>query len=303
MDRIIRCITSNGSLMAAAIDTTDTVMVAQDLHKLTGTTVAVLGRALTGASLMGAMLKQEKASITLKFNGNGPVGNVVAISDSHGNVRGYVDRPYCDLPIRDDGKLDVGGAVGTDGRLGVIRDYGTGEPYMGQVELVSGEIAEDITNYYAVSEQIPTVCALGVLTEKNSHEALLSGGLLIQVLPGAYDSDIDMLEKNISNLDSMTTMLAKGMTLEEIVEKALEGFEVEKLDETPIHYACTCSKDKYARALLTLGKDEILSLPFINGSVEAVCPYCCKKYHFNKSEINELAETASKGIKRAAENK
>lgn len=293
MDRIIRCITANGSLMAAAIDSTETVMVAQELHKLTATTSAVLGRALTGASLMGAMLKQEDASITLKLNGGGAVGNVISISDSHGNVRGYVDNPQIELPVRADGKLDVGGAVGTDGRLGVIRDYGTGEPYIGQVELVSGEVAEDLTNYYATSEQIPTVCALGVLTDKNSHLTILAGGLLIQVLPGAYDSDIAKLENNISKIDSMTNMLAKGMTLEEIVALALEGFDVEKLDETSIHYACTCNKDKYSRALITLGEKELISLPLTEGRVETVCPYCCKKYYFTREEILDLAKFAS----------
>lgn len=293
MDRIIRCITSTGSLMAAAIDTTETAIVGQQVHNLSATASAVLGRALTGAALMGAMLKKDGASVTLKFNGNGPIGNVVAISDSRGNTRGYVDNPHLELPIRADGKLDVGGAVGNDGRLGVIRDLGTGEPYMGQVELVSGEIAEDLTNYYATSEQIPTVCALGVLVDREEKCVLLSGGLLIQVLPGAFESDIDLLEKNIAKLESMTTMLAKGMSLEQIVETALEGFEVEKLDETEIHYACTCSKEKYSRALLTLGEKEILSLPVNGEAVEAVCPYCSKRYYFNEAEIKELAAVAA----------
>ena len=293
MDRIIRCITSTGSLMAAAIDTTETAIVGQQVHGLSATAAAALGRALTGASLMGAMLKQDKASVTLKFNGGGPIGSVVAISDSHGNTRGYVDCPKLELPIRADGKIDVGGAVGNNGRLGVIRDYGTGEPYVGQVELVSGEIAEDLTNYYATSEQIPTVCALGVLVDRETKEVMLSGGLLIQVLPGAIEADIALLEQNIAKLDSMTTMLAKGMTLEEIVNTALEGFDVEKLDETDIHYACTCSKEKYSRALLTLGEKEILSLPQDDGMVEAVCPYCSKHYYFSQKEIEELAAVAA----------
>ena len=294
MDRIIRCITTSGSLMAAAIDTSNTCAVAQEIHGLSATTSAVLGRTLSGTALMGSMLKQDNASITVKINGGGPVGNVVAISDSHGNVRGYVDRPLIELPIRADGKLDVGGAVGCDGRLGVIRDYGTGEPYIGQVELVSGEIAEDFTNYYATSEQIPTACALGVLTEKGSSQVLLAGGFLIQVLPGAIDSEISILENNLSNIDSMTTMLAKGLTLEEIVGTALEGIEWEKLDETPVHYACTCNKEKYAAALITLGKNELKSLPYTDGKVETVCPYCERKYYFTKNEIENLIENATK---------
>ena len=171
--------------MASAIDSSDTVYTAQRLHGLSATASAALGRLLTAASVMGAMQKQEHATLTLRINGGGPIGTVTAISDSHGNVRGCVDNPNVDVPLKPNGKLDVSAAVGTDGRLGVIRSYGTGEPYMGQVELVSGEIAEDITNYYAVSEQIPTVCALGVLVDPNTNGVLLAGGLLIQVLPGA----------------------------------------------------------------------------------------------------------------------
>ncbi len=294
MDRIIRCITTSGSLMAAAIDTSNTCAVAQEIHKLSATTAAVLGRTLSGTALMGSMLKQDKASVTVKINGGGPVGNVVAISDSHGNVRGYVDRPLIELPLRPDGKLDVGGAVGCDGRLGVIRDYGTGEPYIGQVELVSGEIAEDFTSYYAVSEQIPTACALGVLTEKGSSQVLLAGGFLIQVMPGALESEISTLEKNLADIDSMTTMLAKGLTLEEIVNTALAGIEWEKLDETSVHYACTCNREKYAAALITLGKEELKNLPYIDGRVEAVCPYCEKRYYFSKEDIEHLIENATK---------
>ncbi len=294
MDRIIRCITTSGSLMAAAIDTSNTCAVAQEIHKLSATTAAVLGRTLSGTALIGSMLKQDKASVTVKINGGGPVGNVVAISDSHGNVRGYVDRPLIELPLRPDGKLDVGGAVGCDGRLGVIRDYGTGEPYIGQVELVSGEIAEDFTSYYAVSEQIPTACALGVLTEKGSSQVLLAGGFLIQVMPGALESEISTLEKNLADIDSMTTMLAKGLTLEEIVNTALAGIEWEKLDETSVHYACTCNREKYAAAMITLGKEELKNLPYIDGKVEAVCPYCEKRYYFSKEDIEHLIENATK---------
>ena len=293
MDRLIRCITSSGGLMASAVDTSETVMIAQDIHNLTGTTAAVLGRTLTGTSLMGAMLKSDKASVTVKILGDGPVGSVIAISDSKGNVRGYVDRPMVELPLRSDGKLDVGGAVGHSGRFGVIRDFGSGEPYIGQVELISGEIAEDFTNYYATSEQIPTACALGVLTEKDSHNVLLAGGLLIQVLPGADNKEIDKLEENIANLESMTTMLAKSFSLEEIVKKALDGFDVEILDETPIHYGCTCSKQKYSQALITLGKHELQDLPYIDGKIECVCPYCRKKYYFSGEEIDSLIKDAA----------
>ena len=189
MDRIIRTITSDGSLMASAIDSTELVYTAQQLHGLSKTACAALGRLLTGASLMGAMLKKDDATLTLKVNGGGPLGTLAALSDSRGNVRGYVDNPQVELPIRQDGKIDVGGGVGHEGRLAVIRDLGEGDPYIGQAALVSGEIAEDITQYYAISEQVPTVCALGVLVDREKGGALLSGGLLIQVLPGAEEAE------------------------------------------------------------------------------------------------------------------
>ena len=191
--------------------------------------------------------------------------------------------------------LVLGGGVGNQGRLAVIRDLGEGDPYVGQVELVSGEIAEDLTNYYASSEQVPTVCALGVLVDKESGEAMLSGGLLIQALPGADNAALDRLEQNIAQLDSVTTMLAKGMGPEEMCRSALEGFEVEILDQAPVYYACNCSKERFARGLLTLGAKELLSLHGDEREqVETVCHYCNKKYVFTKAEIAELAKQAAK---------
>lgn len=293
MDRIIRTITSDGSLMASAIDSTEIVYTAQKLHGLSKTACASLGRLLTGASLMGAMLKSDKASLTLKVNGGGPLGNLVAISDAHGNVRGYVDHPEVELPLKSNGKIDVGGGVGSDGRLAVMRDFGEKDPYIGQTELVSGEIAEDLTQYYAQSEQTPTVCALGVLVNKDSGEAMLSGGLLIQVLPGADDAAVTRLEENVGRLESVTTMLAKGIALEDMCRKALDGFTMEILDEFQVHYACNCSKERFANALLTLGPEEILSLPLNDeGKAEAVCHYCSRKYYFSQAELSKLSKRA-----------
>ena len=299
MDKILRTITSDGSLMAAAIDSSEIVYTAQKVHGLSKTACAALGRLLTGASLMGDMLKTDGATLTLKVNGGGPLGTLVAISDSKGNVRGYVDHPEVDLPLKPNGKIDVGGGVGNQGRLAVIRDLGEKDPYIGQVELVSGEIAEDLTNYYASSEQIPTVCALGVLVDKEKGEALLSGGLLIQALPGADSAALGRVEQNIAKLDSVTTMLAKGMGPEEMCRAALEGFQVEILDQFPVHYVCNCSKERFARGLLTLGSEELLKLHGDeHGDVETVCHYCNKKYVFSKEEIQELAkQAAQKGKK------
>ncbi len=298
MDRIIRTITSDGSLMAAAIDSTELVYTAQRLHKLTKTSCAALGRLLTGASLMGAMLKENQATLTLKVAGEGPLGNLLALSDSRGYVRGYVDHPEVELPPKPNGKLDVGGAVGHNGRLAVIRDFGTGEPYSGQVELVSGEIAEDLTSYYAQSEQTPTVCALGVLVDKQEGSALLAGGMLIQALPGAEDSALDQLEKNVAKLDSVTTMLAKGLSPEDMCALALDGFRVEKLDEFKVGYACNCSKERFSRVLLTLPREDLETLPVNEkGLVETVCQYCNRSYMFSKEEIQELVENSRKKAK------
>lgn len=295
MDRIIRTITSDGSLMASAIDSTDLVYTAQRLHRLTKTSCAALGRLLTGASLMGAMLKERQATLTLKIAGDGPLGSLLALADSRGNVRGYVDHPQVELPPKANGKLDVSGAVGAHGRLAVIRDFGSGEPYSGQVELVSGEIAEDLTNYYAASEQTPTVCALGVLVDREEGSTLLAGGLLIQALPGADDRVLERLEDNVSRLDPVTTMLAKGLGPEEMCQTALEGFQVEKLDEFQVHYVCNCSKERFARMLLTLGAEELESLPLNQqGMAETVCQYCNRKYYFSKGELLALAESARK---------
>lgn len=293
MDKITRIITSDGAVAASAIDSTRTVMTAQQVHGLSKTACAALGRLLTGASVLGAMQKIDGASVTLKINGGGPLGNLVAIADSLGNVRGYTDHPEVDLPIRSDGKIDVGGAVGKNGRLAVMRDMGQGEPYVGQVELISGEIAEDITQYYAQSEQIPTVCALGVLADRETGEALLSGGLLIQLLPGAGEDALQRLEENVRGLEPVTTMLAKGMTPEEMCRKALAGFETEVLDELPVRYACPCSKERFAAALTTLGSEELRTLPLDGqGRAEAVCQYCGRKYYFTKEELDALASRA-----------
>lgn len=299
MDKIIRCITSDGSLMASAIDSSDLVYTAQSLHTLTKTTAAGLGRLLTGASMMGALLKYEKSSLTITVNGGGPAGALVAKADAHGNVRGYVEHPEVDLPIREDGKIDVGGAVGCQGRLTVIRDEGQGEPYIAHTELISGEIAEDITGYYAYSEQIPTYCALGVLTGKEDGKVLLSGGLMVQVLPGADAAVIDRLEQNTAALPSVTTMLAQGIEPLEMCKKALDGFDVEILDSFEINYVCNCSKERFSQMLLTLTPEEIRTLPLIkDGKAEVSCHYCSRHYYFTQDELNRIARQAMpKGIK------
>lgn len=289
MDKIIRCITSDGSIMATAVDTTNIVYTAQNIHHTSAVTTAALGRLLSAASLMGNMLKKKEAGITLRVKGDGPAGAVVAIADSAGNCRGYVEHPEVEMEKKSNGKLDVGNAIGANGILSVIRDFGEGEPYIGQVELVSGEIGDDITNYYAVSEQIPTVCALGVLLDKENHEVLLSGGMLIQVLPGADEAAITKLEQNAVLLEPVTTMLAKGMSIEEMCRQALAGFEVEILDEAPINYVCTCSAERVTQALATLTPNDIRSLADETGKMEAKCQYCARTYEFTQEDLEKLA--------------
>ena len=276
MDKIIRCITSDGAIMAACVDASDIVFTAKKIHHLSRSATAALGRLLCATSIMGDMLKQKDASVNLRVMGDGELGPVIAVGDSSGNV-------------------NVAKAVGRTGMLNVMRDYGSGDPYIGQVELVSGEIAEDIANYYATSEQIPTVCALGVLIDKEDGEVLLAGGLLIQLLPGADDTVIDKLEKNITELEPVTTMLAKGMSILDICKTALKGFEVEVLDENPVKYVCGCSKEKLENYFCTLSDDDIRSMVNEQGVAVATCHFCNKKYVFTKDDLEKLiAEKNSK---------
>lgn len=288
MDKIIRCITSDGAVMASAIDASDIVFTAKKLHNLSRSATAALGRLLCATSMMGNMLKQKDAFINLRVLGDGEMGAVVAVGDSSGNVRGYVENPNAATTYYNSGKINVAQAVGKNGTLSVMRDYGTGDPYIGQVELVSGEIAEDVTNYFAVSEQIPTVCALGVLVDKEDGEVLLAGGLLIQLLPGAFDDTVERLEQNVSKLEPVTTMLAKGMSILDICKTALDGFEVEVLDENPVNYVCGCSREKLERYFMTMSDEDIRSMAAENGEAEAVCQFCNKRYVFSAEDLERL---------------
>lgn len=288
MDKIIRCITSDGSIMASAITSTNIVATAQQVHRLSPVATAALGRLLTGASLMGAQLKQRRAALTVRIKGDGPLGVMVASATSDGNVRGFVGNPNCETEYYENGHINVGKAVGSNGTLYVVRDYGTGEPYTGVIELVSGEIAEDITSYYANSEQIPTVCALGVLLDKQDGALLLAGGMLIQLLPGATQDICDKLEANIKKLESVTTMMAKGMAPLDMCRAALEGFELEVLDEMPVHYYCTCSRQRVEQSFASIPDDQLRGMINSTGNVEAVCHYCNKKYLFTAKEIEDF---------------
>ena len=287
MDKIIRCITTDGAVMVSAIDSTDIAYTASVIHKTSPVASAALGRLLSAASMMGAQLKSDRATLNIRFEGDGELGAFMVVADSHGNVKGFVTNPDCETAHYPNGKLNVAAAVGA-GIVSVMKDVGEGEPYIGKIPIVSGEIAEDITNYYATSEQIPTVCALGVLIDKVSAQVLLSGGLLIQLLPGADDSTIDRIEANVSKLDSVTTMLAKGMSALDMCKAALDGFEVEVLDEFEVKYVCGCSKEKIRSLIEAMPKEEIEEMIEQNHGAEADCRFCNKHFSFSENELKTI---------------
>ncbi len=287
MGKAIRCLTTDATVMAIAMDATDIVARAEQIHQTSAVVTAALGRLLTAGSLMGIMLKNTEDSVTLKVNGGGPVGQLLVVSDGRGNVRGYAQNPVVEIPLKPNGKLDVSGAVGTEGLLYVLRDTGAPEPYVGCTPLVSGELAEDITSYYAGSEQIPTVCALGVLVNPDLT-VKAAGGLIIQLLPFCPDEVIDKLEAAIAALPSMTAMLSGGATPEDILKKALDGFEFDIIDTYEPDYRCTCSREKVTGALAAMGDEELRSLPDENGKVETTCSFCDNVYTFTKEDIERI---------------
>ena len=292
MGKLIRCISDDGTLTIMAADTTDAVNRAQEIHKTSAANSAALGRLLTAACLMGSALKGADDSVTLRINGNGPAGTILAVSDSRGNVRGYVTNPVVELPLNGKGKLDVAGAVGRDGFLTVIKDLGLKEPYVGQVPIVSGEIAEDITSYFATSEQIPTVCALGVLVNPDLT-IRRAGGFIIQLLPTADETVIDKVEKCISGIEPMTAMLDNGLDPETICRTVLPEFKLDVLDSAEPEYRCDCSRERVSRALISMGRDELEKLKE-DKKTEVCCQFCDKKYEFSPADINRLIEESSK---------
>ena len=287
----VRCISVDGTLTVTAIDGTDIVNRAAEIHKTSAVTSAALGRLLCAASLMGSALKGKDDSLTLRINGGGPAGTVMAVSDSEGNVRGYVQQPVVELPLNKLGKLDVAGAVGKNGFVTVIKDLGLKDPYVGQTPIVSGEIAEDLTAYFASSEQIPTVCALGVLVNPDLT-IRAAGGFLIQLLPTAQDDTIEKVERSIEGLPSVTTLLTQGLTPEEICRRALRLFDLEVLDTASPAYRCRCSREKVEAALISTGKEELLEMAQ-QQTTEVQCQFCDKVYRFSSDEIRALVRHAS----------
>ena len=287
---LTRALTQDGSALIVAADTTQIVRAAGDIHHLSKTMTAALGRALTAASMMGSLLKEENQSVTLRFCGDGPGGTICCVSDWRGNVRGYADNPEAELPPNAKGKLDVGGAVGK-GPMHVLRDLGLEQPYVGVAPIVSGEIAEDVTNYFASSEQTPSVCSLGVLVNRDLT-CRAAGGFLVQLLPFADDETVSAIERNIANIEPASAMVDSGMTPRDMIARVFDGIAFDVLDEAQIGYVCTCSREKYARALLSLGKKELQKLQSEGEPVETCCSFCGKKYVFDLPEIAEMLRAA-----------
>lgn len=293
MDTLVRGSSMDGAIRIFCAVTTDMVNEAHKIHGTYPVATAALGRLLTGAALMGATLKNESDSITLQVRGDGPLGALTAVTDSRSHVRGCVDDPLVERPLNAKGKLDVGGGVG-HGTLSVIRDLGLKEPYIGQVPLVSGEIAEDLTAYFASSEQVPTAVALGVLVDTD-NTAIAAGGFIVQMMPGSTDEMADKLEKTLNELPPVTTMIHDGMSAEDMLFKVCDGFDM-LMDNNIVHpeYECKCSRERMEKALISLGKKELRDIIDEQGSAELVCHFCNSKYNFSKEELEALL-TMAKG--------
>ena len=288
-DCLVRAVSADGYVKAAAVSTRALTEQARQIHKTLPVATAALGRTLAAASMMGNAMKEEAASVTLQFKGGGPLGTVLAVSDHEGNVRGYVDNPGVDLPLRADGKLNVGGAVGHDGTLTIIRDLRMKEPYTGSVGLLSGEIAEDIAAYFAESEQIPTVCALGVLLDRD-QSVLAAGGTLIQLLPGAPEDVISRVERGVLSLGPVTAALRDNPAPAELLRKALPEFQLDILESVPVAYRCDCSRRRMEAALIALGRPELRKLLDEQGHAELSCRFCGNVQAFTRADLEALLE-------------
>lgn len=290
-DQLVRGQSVDGAIRVFAAVTTELSERARQIHQSMPVAAAALGRTLTVAAMMGAQLKNETDTVTIQFAGDGPLGKIVAVTDSSSKVRGYVENPFADLPLNRKGKIDVGGGVGR-GRLSIVRDLGMKEPYVGQVPIVTGEIAEDITYYYAKSEQIPTAVGLGVLVDTD-YSIKASGGFMIQLMPFATDDTAKKLEEQVRNLPSVSEMITSGMTAEDILFKVCDGFSM-LMDNNIVNplYECKCSKERMERALVSIGKTELEKIIAENGEAELTCQFCDAKYKFDKAQLEEILARA-----------
>lgn len=286
-DHIVRAAAAGGSVRAFAAVTKDLVQKAHITHGTSGVATAALGRTLTAAAMMGRMFKNERDVLTIQIKGDGPLGGIIAVSDAQSNVRGYVYEPQVYLPLNAAGKFDVAGAVGKNGYLNVIKDLGLKEPYVGYVELVSGEIGEDMAYYFAFSEQIPTVVSLGVLVDTDEN-VITAGGYIIQLMPGADESIISYIEDKVFLADSITYMLSTGMDAEAVLNSLLGEKELQITDRLPCKYQCNCSRERMERNLISLGAKELKDMADEQHGAELQCHFCNTKYQFTEAELRAL---------------
>ena len=285
-DYIVRATAANNQVRAFAATTRELVEQARAAHNTSPVATAALGRLLTGGVMMGAMMKNEKDMLTIQINCDGPIEGLTVTADVHGNVKGYVNNPNVMLPPSKKGKLDVAGALGL-GVMNVIKDMGLKEPYLGQTILVTSEIAEDLTYYFANSEQVPSSVGLGVLMEKN-NTVKQAGGFIVQVMPFVEDEVVARLEENIAKIDSVTEMLEKGYTPEKILETVLEGMDIEFTDTLPAKFYCNCSKERVEKALISVGRKDIQEMIDDGEEIEMHCHFCNTSYQFSVEELKEI---------------
>ena len=288
-DQLVRAITADGMVKATAVSTRELTERARQIHRTLPVATAALGRSLAAVSMLGNALKGDGASVTMQIRGGGPLGNVLVVSDNEGNVRGTVDNPALDLPLRADGKLNVGAAVGTEGTLTVIRDLNMKEPYIGSVELLSGEIADDLASYFVESEQIPSACGLGVLVDRD-QSVRCAGGYLIQLLPGASEDIITMVEGGIYAAGPVTELLKEDRDPEALLRRVMSDFDLEILEKSPVEYRCFCSRERMERALISLGPEELTALIEEQGDAELSCRFCDQKQYFSREQLQNLLE-------------
>ncbi len=291
-DILTKAVTKNGLIRIYAVNSKNIVGAAQSYHQTLPLATAALGRLLTGATLMGSMMKEENSSLTLQMHGDGPLGRVLAVANSKGEVKGYVEEPIADLPLNSKGKIDVGGGIG-QGYLSVVKDLRLKEPYIGQVPIQTGEIGDDIAFYFAQSEQVPSLVALGVLVDRD-YSVKQAGGFIVQIMPDCDEFNLHKFEKAAENITSVTSMLEKGLSNEELIREIMKDFEIDILENTNVAYVCDCSDERMRRGITSLGKREIQDIIDEQGEAEIVCQFCNKTYLYNKDELEKMRDNAQK---------
>ena len=287
MDILTKAVTKDGKMRIYAVVSKETVEEARQIHMTSPVVTAALGRTLTAGILMGSMIKEENADLTLQIRGGGPAGLIIVVAKCDGFVKGYVENPFVELPLNGKGKLDVGGAVGRNGYLSVVKDLKMKEPYIGRVPLATGEIGDDIAFYYAQSEQTPSIVALGVLVDKDLS-VKTAGGFIVQVMPDCDEFSLARLEKSVEGLKSVTALLDSGMNGEDIIKYVMKDFEIDILESIEVGYRCDCSRERTYRAVKSLGKEEIQKIIEEDNRAEVSCHFCSEKYVFEKEELEGM---------------